>query len=49
MRDRLESLIDKYNKKMLLEVSNDTRRYYQSKIEAYEHSLRLLDEYKEVI
>lgn len=49
MRQRLLEIIDRYNKKKYLAVTPNMIKYYQGKIEAYEHSLKLLDEYKEVI
>lgn len=43
MRQKLINLIDKYEKKMKLPVDNATRQYYQGKINAYEHTLILLE------
>ncbi|WP_176519610.1 hypothetical protein [Bacillus toyonensis] len=43
MRQKLISLIDKYEKKMKLPVDNATKGYYQGKINAYEHAIILLD------
>jgi len=44
MRQRLESLIDKYEKKMKLNVSEYTLKYYQGKIEGFTVALNLLTE-----
>lgn len=43
MRQKLINLIDKYEKKLALPVDNATRQYYQGKINAYEHTLILLE------
>lgn len=49
MRQKLISLIDKYEKKMKLPVDNATKEYYLGKKTAYEHTLILLESYQEVI
>lgn len=49
MRQKLISLIDKYEKKLALPVDNVTKEFYKGKIQAYEHSLILLESYREVI
>lgn len=49
MRQKLISLIDKYEKKLSLPVDNATKEYYRGKISAYEHSIILLDATEEVI
>lgn len=43
MRQKLISLIDKYEKKLFLEVSTDTQKYYLGKIESYRHVLGILE------
>ncbi|WP_179863715.1 hypothetical protein [Bacillus toyonensis] len=43
MRQKLISLIDKYEKKLALPVDKSTQEYYRGKINAYEHSLILLE------
>lgn len=43
MRQKLINLIDKYEKKLALPVDNSTREYYRGKIQAYEHTLILLE------
>lgn len=49
MRQKLINLIDKYEKKMALPVDNATKEFYKGKIQAYEHSLILLESYQEVV
>lgn len=49
MRQKLINLIDKYEKKMKLPVDNVTKECYKAKIQAYQHSLVLLESYEEVI
>ena len=46
MRERLENLIDKYEKKRKLNVSDSMQEYYRGKIDAYEVSLKLLYDYE---
>jgi len=43
MREKLVELIDKYEKKLALPVDRSTQEYYRGKINAYEHSLILLE------
>ncbi|HHQ8913250.1 TPA: hypothetical protein ACSVZR_003507 [Bacillus cereus] len=43
MRERLESLINKYEMKLRLPVDNTTKEYYKGKISGYEHAIILLD------
>lgn len=43
MRQKLINLIDKYNKKLTLPVDSHTKEYYQGKIDAYGHTLILLE------
>lgn len=43
MRQRLESLINKYEMKLRLPVDNATKEYYKGKISGYEHAILLLD------
>ena len=43
MRQKLINLIDKYEKKLALPVDTKTREYYLGKINAYEHTLILLE------
>ncbi len=49
LRQKLINLIDKYEKKLALPVDNATKEYYLGKKTAYEHTLILLESYKEVI
>jgi len=49
LRQKLINLIDKYEKKLALPVDSATKENYKGKIQAYQHSLVLLESYEEVI